>query len=81
MRKAKLLKRMKPRFLPPFRLMGKGMASFVMEVSQGVVIFAFNAALLSLVGEVGGNHCQSVPHVYSNLLGAFPGSPTSFGES
>lgn len=29
------------------------MASFVMEVSQGVVIFAFNAALLSLVGEVG----------------------------
>ncbi len=52
-RKAKLLRQLRPRLLPPFRLLGKGMASFVMEVSQGVVIFAFNAVLLSLVGEIG----------------------------
>lgn len=52
-KKAKILKALRPNFLPPFRLMGKGMASFVMELSQGVVIFAFNAVLLSLVGEIG----------------------------
>lgn len=33
--------------------MGKGLASFVMELSQGVVIFVFNAVLLRLVGELG----------------------------
>lgn len=50
---AKVLKNLRPRLELPFRLMGKGMASFVMELSQGVVIFAFNAVLLSLVGEIG----------------------------
>ena len=53
LRKAKLLRELKPRCLPPFRLMGKDMAGFVMESGQGVVIFAFNAVLLLLVGEEG----------------------------
>ncbi len=52
-RHSHLLKSLRPRFFPPFRLMGKGMASFVMELSQGVVIFIFNIVLLGLVGEVG----------------------------
>ncbi|MDO5746168.1 MAG: MATE family efflux transporter [Actinomycetaceae bacterium] len=51
-KKAHILSDLSFRFLPPFRLMGKGMASFVMELSQGVVIFAFNAVLLWLSGEM-----------------------------
>ncbi|HHX03686.1 MAG TPA: hypothetical protein GX733_05320 [Tissierellia bacterium] len=50
---AKLLRQLRPRLFPPLRLMGKGLASFVMELSQGVVIFVFNAVLLRLVGELG----------------------------
>ncbi|MDO5734649.1 MAG: MATE family efflux transporter [Eubacteriales bacterium] len=52
LRKADLLKDLSPRPRPPFRLMAKGMASFVMELSQGVVIFTFNTVLLSLQGEL-----------------------------
>lgn len=51
--KSPLLASLRPRLASPFRLMGKGLASLIMEVSQGVVIFAFNAVLLSLAGEVG----------------------------
>lgn len=53
LRHSTLMNNLKPRFQPPFRLVGKGLASFVMELSQGVVILFFNATLLALVGEVG----------------------------
>lgn len=51
--KSPLLASLRPRLASPFRIMGKGLASLIMEVSQGGVIFAFNAVLLSLAGEVG----------------------------
>lgn len=51
-RNPNLLKNMNIRLAPPFRLMGKGLASFVMELSQGLVIFIFNAVLLRLHGEI-----------------------------
>ncbi|NLY09432.1 MAG: MATE family efflux transporter [Tissierellia bacterium] len=50
---AVILRGLQPKLLAPFKLMGKGMSSFVTEISQGIVIFAFNAILISLVGGIG----------------------------
>lgn len=48
-----LLRGVRFRLASPLRLMGKGLASLIMELSQGVVIFTFNAVLLRLAGEIG----------------------------
>lgn len=53
LRRTSLLHSLRPRFASPLRLMGKGLASLIMELSQGIVILVFNFALLSLAGEVG----------------------------
>lgn len=53
LRRTSLLHSLRPRFASPLRLMGKGLASLIMELSQGIVILVLNFALLSLAGEVG----------------------------
>lgn len=47
------LVKIKSDFLLSIRIIRNGMASFILEISGAIVIFAFNKAVFSLVGDIG----------------------------
>lgn len=85
LRDTTILRQVRFRLASPIRLMGKGLASLIMELSQGVVIFSFNAVLLRLSGEIGVSSYAIIANLSlmftAVFLGLAQGAQPLFGRS